>query len=273
MFRVRTFLCHSVLLLVVLASFDFMAEAQSEHASLLERNDFDSKPTECRNSLSQYSEEDALRKAFGWERKHAGTYVEIGALNGEKISNTLSLATCQHWGGVLVEGSRQNYDALLHKVAEQQRPNVTAYYGAVCTPPHKAVRFLEKRWNSGGVNAVGGDISAMGTSFIKQWHSGYREGETRTVAVPCRPMEHYLQGVSHVDFFSLDVEGAELLVLETIDFNAVTIDVFMIEFDAHQPDKNWKISKLMSNLNYRECRTFQVWQSKVFVRKAAGLEC
>lgn len=32
-----------------------------------------------------------------------------------------------------------------------------------------------------------------------------------------------------MNFFSLDVEGAEKLVVDTIDFSRVQIDIFMIE--------------------------------------------
>mmetsp|Transcript_4880 Transcript_4880/g.5645 ORF Transcript_4880/g.5645 Transcript_4880/m.5645 type:complete len:113 (+) Transcript_4880:238-576(+) len=37
------------------------------------------------------------------------------------------------------------------------------------------------------------------------------------------------RGKPTINFFSLDVEGAEFVVLDTIDFRAVQIDVFMIE--------------------------------------------
>ena len=37
------------------------------------------------------------------------------------------------------------------------------------------------------------------------------------------------QNVKWIDFFSLDVEGAELLVLQTIDFTKVNIGVLLIE--------------------------------------------
>ena len=49
------------------------------------------------------------------------------------------------------------------------------------------------------------------------------------------------------DFFS-----AKLTVLETIDFEAVRIDVFVIELDSHDLPKNWKITRLLHNLDYCE---------------------
>ena len=49
--------------------------------------------------------------------------------------------------------------------------------------------------------------------------------------IPCRTMGSIFHeaGVRWVDFFSLDVEGAELAVLETIDWREVGIGVLLVE--------------------------------------------
>src|SRR5664279_1802870 len=49
----------------------------------------------------------------------------------------------------------------------------------------------------------------------------------------CVPLNDLLDavGVNHVDFLSLDVEGAELAILKTIDFRRVRIDVMMLEWN------------------------------------------
>jgi hypothetical protein len=36
-------------------------------------------------------------------------------------------------------------------------------------------------------------------------------------------------GVAHIDYFSLDVEGGEMVILRSIDFDRVTIDLFTVE--------------------------------------------
>lgn len=52
----------------------------------------------------------------------------------------------------------------------------------------------------------------------------------KTVEVPCKPMKTILKeaNVEKIDFFSLDVEGAELTVLDTIDWS-LPISIFLIE--------------------------------------------
>ena len=49
--------------------------------------------------------------------------------------------------------------------------------------------------------------------------------------VYCVPLNDllYSLGVNHVDFLSLDVQGVELSILSTVDFNAVRIDLIILE--------------------------------------------
>jgi len=57
-------------------------------------------------------------------------------------------------------------------------------------------------------------------------------GARRETTLVCYPLQTILEaiGVTHVDLFSLYVEGAELSVLKTLDWNRITIDVIMLEY-------------------------------------------
>jgi hypothetical protein len=64
-----------------------------------------------------------------------------------------------------------------------------------------------------------------------------------TIAIPCGPLTPVLLDIfgphGKISFFSLDVEGAELLVLETLDFDAIFIEVIMVEIqNTHCPEAN-----------------------------------
>ena len=49
------------------------------------------------------------------------------------------------------------------------------------------------------------------------------------MAFICLHFVHQALDVKKVDMFSLDVEGGEFDVLNTIDFNKIDIDIFVIE--------------------------------------------
>ena len=59
-------------------------------------------PGQCQPSQSQWGEEKWLLEHFFAEKRN-GVYVELGAVDGVRFSNTLALHTCRDWTGVLVE--------------------------------------------------------------------------------------------------------------------------------------------------------------------------
>ncbi len=58
--------------------------------------------------------------------------------------------------------------------------------------------------------------------------------------VLCLPLDAVLNplGIWHVNFFVLDVEGAELAVLKAIDFSRLSFDVLCVEADGMSPEKD-----------------------------------
>ena len=59
-------------------------------------------------------------------------------------------------------------------------------------------------------------------------------------------------GRTHIDYLSLDVEGPELLVLKTIPFDRITIDIITVEYKI----KNGNINKVKSLDKLHNLRTF-----------------
>ena len=60
----------------------------------------------------------------------------------------------------------------------------------------------------------------------------------RNVVVKCYPLSSLMNtlGQTHIDYFSLDVEGAEMIILQSIDWKHLDIDVFTIETDQHRQE-------------------------------------
>lgn len=196
----------------------------------------------CQPSRSQSGEERIVNDCF-FNNKRNGTFVELGALDGVQLSNTLMLDTCLGWRGVLVEGSHANFQNLQRNVRRLRR-HVSTNYGAVCAGNKTSVKFTTGR------GPTGGDVSQMSESFVKRWHGA---GIARTVTVPCKPMSAYVQNLRHIDFFSLDIEGAELEALVSLNFSAITVDIFMIELDDHNEERNRRVRSLLAGEGYTEC--------------------
>merc|ERR1712070_1232681 len=73
----------------------------------------------------------------------------------------------------------------------------------------------------------------------------------RNYTVPCKPIGSLIRGAGMdvVDFFVLDVEGAELSVLHTMDWN-IPVLVWSIELDRSNPSKDQAVRELLQTHGY-----------------------
>lgn len=72
-----------------------------------------------------------------------------------------------------------------------------------------------------------------------------------TVDVQCFPLYSILRAidVTHIDFFSLDVEGEELNVLHTVPFDKVDIEMMTVEF-KHVTDGEFSLKQFVEQKGY-----------------------
>ena len=147
-----------------------------------------------------------------------GTFLELGGNDGFHTTNTRHLEHCLGWRGILIEGQPQNFKKL-----RANRPHSLALGVAVCRA-HGFANFT----NRSGVNA--GIHEMMSDAHRRR----FRIAKSMTLPVPCGPLGDWLAllRVTNIDFFSLDVEGAELLVLQTIDWSAISLGVLLVECTA-----------------------------------------
>jgi len=105
----------------------------------------------------------------------AGTFVELGAVDGLKYSNTLLLERCFGWRGLLVEGNPASYAALRRNVQRGARSARTrAAHSAVCAG-RGVVNF------TAGGNEMAGQPELMGAAYLKMVRG--RNHVERTVQV------------------------------------------------------------------------------------------
>ena len=142
-----------------------------------------------------------------------GTYIELGAFDGSTESNTMFFDKCLGWDGLLVEGQPDSYE----KVILNRPRAVKLSFSPTCENENETVQFHNYPMTNSGLQG------SAKTYDKKNW----------TVDVPCGPLTSVLQNVlgtiNPISFLSLDVEGAESMVLNVLDLNAITIDVIMIE--------------------------------------------
>ena len=171
----------------------------------------------CKEYVAQrgedrWLEEHWLRQFF----KLDGVYVEIGAFEGKKWSNTWWLEKCLNWHGLLIEGDPTN-----HAKCEQSRGE--CIHSAVCEEEEGGtVTFV-----SGGATA--GMPDSFPEAFAKKFHPNL--GKKQHFEVPCKPFRALLKehNIGAIDVWSLDVENSEQIVLSTHDWIANPVHLLIIE--------------------------------------------
>lgn len=142
----------------------------------------------------------------------AGLFVELGAFDGMSISNTLLLERCFNWTGVLIEANPENYARLLRSEREAAK-----VHAAAC-PLGESVTMSQ------GAGPMASQLNASA------WKSKIRR-KSPAVSVACKPlsliMRETLPAPHRANFLSLDVEGAEAVVLATVD--PAAFDIIMVE--------------------------------------------
>ena len=183
--------------------------------------------TMCKEYFSQSKEDEILYDLFFSQATPSeGFFLEMGALDGVRFSNTLWYERCLGWNGMLLEPNPNNYKRLV-----ENRKKTLNLETAAC----KEVGFIEMTLEGDAVAHVpNGNLKE---NFEKSF---FEKGLGKLVKVPCEPLSQIFgkHNISKIDLFSLDVEGQEAAVLETIDFSKVKIDVMVVENDAFMTQEN-----------------------------------
>jgi hypothetical protein len=187
-----------------------------------------------------------------------GSVVEMGAYNGIRESNSRFFDVCLGWETMLVEGNPSLWDEVT-----SSRPHAHRFsYAPSCSEEdeiaNKTVKFDITPWTNGGL--ADGSVT-----------TAYTWNKNNTVDVPCGSLTKVLLDIfphGHVTFFSLDVEGAEPLVLGNLDFDKVFIEVMMIEnwnsyCHPHKCESRDKFRKIMQDAGYE--RFSPVRKSDLFI--------
>jgi len=144
-----------------------------------------------------------------------GTYVEL-TFDGMRNSNTRFFDLCLGWEGLLIDVNPKMYDML-----NINRPN--AHKMSFAPSCKKAGEIIQFRFSP---------AASVNRRLVRDAKK-YDDEAHLNVNVPCGPLSPVLEDVfadhgMHINFFALDMDGSEDVVLKTIDFEKVKIDVLMV---------------------------------------------
>jgi FkbM family methyltransferase len=172
---------------------------------------------------------------------HGGVFVDIGANDGVTLSNTLWLERHLEWTGLAVEPN----------------PVVFARLKAnrSCTAINACVSGTTGRQVFQAVSGYGEMLSGLVDEYdprhedriLKEVHE--KGGSVEQMEVDCYTLSDLLStyGLESVDYLSIDVEGAELSILQSIDLRRFHIQVIGVENNY----EDYRIPQLLTHNGYR----------------------
>jgi len=182
---------------------------------------------------SQCGEDEYLNTHY-FKNRRDGIFLEMGALDGITYSNTKFFEDTLGWTGVLIEPHPIQFQNLA-----KTRPKCRLYNTLVSdtTAELKFKYFLY------GLSPVSGVESTLPEIHFKLWFQSddpqYKSLPQSEVMMKPRTLTSIVKdsGISHIDFFSLDVEGHELNVLKSFDFS-IPVYLLLIEcLDKDNPNE------------------------------------
>ena len=175
--------------------------------------------------------------------------MEVGALDGDRFSNTYAFYNSQDlgWKGVNVEVDPASYE----KLSSNRKNDIANVHAAVCSDP-QVIHYAQGKYK-----AVGGIWEFSSEAQRERWWPDMTLEET--VPVQCT---HHLQtildetlgtGNHYFDFMTLDIEGAELSALQGLDFGRVGYGVIIVEKQGrgdYGGGMDLQIEELLSAVGY-----------------------
>lgn len=174
------------------------------------------------------------------EDKRGGYFVEFGATDGIKLSNTRHLEHALGWHGILAEPARRWHEDL------HSNRDCTIDTRCVWSHSDKTLAFKE---------VPAGELSTIESFAQSDGHASEREVgevyEVATVSLNDLLADHGAPDV--IDYLSVDTEGSELAILEQVDFSKYRFRVITVEHN-YTPARE-QLHELLAGHGYE--RTFE----------------
>jgi len=175
--------------------------------------------------------EDVHIHAKYFPTKRDGIFLEMGALDGVRYSNTKYFEDALGWTGVLIKPQPGSFKAL-----QKNRPHCKLYNVAISSKVGDVEFYMNPE------NAVSSIKEFTTDMHYQNWHA---KRKTELIQVKSERLDTILRDakISRIDFWSLDVEGGEFEVLKTMDW---TIPVYVICIETQQPDRKILCDEILS---------------------------
>jgi Methyltransferase FkbM domain len=196
--------------------------------------------------FSQCKQDLIVSKMF--RNKRGGYFIDLAANDAVRLSNTYSLETHLGWNGICIEANPSYWDGLAYRRCE--------VVGAVAGSDREEVHFSFR-------GVVGGIV---GDRFDNKEKKVGNKGLVPRLTVTLEEIFQRFGAPLVIDYFSLDVEGAEDLVLRESVLSRYRFKVMTLE----RPKEN--LRELLFANGYTLLKKLSPWGETLWIHSSAMSE-
>ncbi len=197
---------------------------------------------------SSQAGQDKIIKDIFFNNKRNGFFVEIGAYDGIDGSNCYHFERYLNWDGIAIEPSNSQFE----KLQKNRRCKLMNY---AVSEESKEVEFID---------VIEGltQMSGINNSFFERNKNiilNNRESKTRSINIKTITFDQVVPKNTKIDYLSIDIEGGEMALVNSINYNDYDIKVITVENNVPET-QNFK--------NFFESKNFlyfdRVGQDEIF---------
>jgi FkbM family methyltransferase len=193
---------------------------------------------ENRKYVAQYNEEEILWRFF--KNKRNGFLVDVGAADGYRYSNSYSLINDYNWGGMLIEPHPDFVQRTETLYAEKPKIKICAY--AIGSTEEIRQLYMYGRDKHA-------QISTLSNRFKERAVQIHGDKYLSPINVKCKPLNSVLREYDcpiDIDFISIDCEGLDMEVLQSMDWNRYHVRLVCVEHSMPKSD----LHSYMNSIGY-----------------------
>ena len=173
-----------------------------------------------KSPYSQLNQDINVLKFLNYKKN--GFFIELGAVDGVNLSNTLLLENKYNWTGMLIEPDKNEYNKLI-----TNRKNCICLNELVDEVSNLKKEFI--------YNESEQMLSGIVDTIDKERIKNHNTKTVTLITITLTDLLNKYNAPNIIDFLSLDTEGSELDILKGIDFNKYKFRYMSIEHNWKEP--------------------------------------
>lgn len=174
---------------------------------------------------SQYGQDKFLEENY-FKDIYNGYFVDVGAYDGKTLSNTLFFEE-KGWDGICIE-------PLPDVFKELEKNRKCSLYNVAIAKESGEEEFLNIKSGPRMLSGLSKNLTGPDLHRIN-YEVNLERGSFETIKVKTQDF-NWIVSKPNINYLSLDTEGSELEILESIDWSFYQIDFMTVENNHHKPN-------------------------------------